>query len=131
MLTPIDAPPAFVSREEAQSTTPQSFAAGPEVLVFDADALLRLEPVPPALGGGESATLQGHLWLTEQHLVFSGDKTFQIDYPSIALHAVTRAVPDGLGTSDACLYCQMDDHAEEDESDIHELWIAVAEAQRA
>ena len=76
-------------------------------------------------------TLHGHLWLSEQHLVFSGDKSFQIDYPSIALHAVSRAVPRELGEYDACLYCQMDDHAEDDDSEVHEIWIAVADAERA
>lgn len=131
MLTPIDAPPAFVPQAEAQSTTPVSFTVGPEVLVFNTDSVLHLEPAPPALGGGESVTLHGHLWLSEQHLVFSGDKSFQIDYPSIALHAVSRAVPRELGEHDACLYCQMDDHAEDDDSEVHEIWIAVADAERA
>ncbi|WFD34033.1 hypothetical protein MCUN1_000861 [Malassezia cuniculi] len=125
MLTPIDALPQFVARDVAQSSTPASFANGPDVSVFDSDASIRLEPVPAALGEGASLTMHGHLWLSEQRLVFGGDKIFQIDYPSIALHAVSREVPDSLGKHDSCLYCQIDDHADDDESEVHELWIAI------
>lgn len=132
MLTPINAPPEFIARDVAESTTPASFAGGPEVLVFDGDAALRVDPVPQFIGTAD-ASMHGHLWLSEQHLVFSGGgTTFMIDYPSIALHAVSRAVPAELGAHEACLYCQIDDHADDDsEDEMHELWIAVADSERA
>ena len=80
----------------------------------------------------------GALWLTEERFTFlpRKGKGLQVDYPSIALHAVSRSVPeyathDDFGT-EMCLYCQLDDHPERDEEEeeevVREMWILTRDA---
>ncbi len=77
----------------------------------------------------------GQIWITEKSITFQPDQSsseageqagFELDYPSLSLHAVTRSVPASLlsgsgngsgGEADSCLYCQLDDNPEQDEED--------------
>lgn len=149
----LEASPTYVVQEEhteLQSSTPNSFSDLPPLLVLELNpVLVKLQPVPAALNGDEKDELvmEGRLWVTEQSLSFlpsaSGSTGFQIPFPSIALHAVSRSVPDdvldkatdaGAYSSESCIYCQLDDHPERDEDEdeeeetIFELWILVRDA---
>ena len=91
--------------------------------------------------------MTGQLWLTETRLTFFPQETnentngFHLDYPSIALHAISRFVPEELRGSDmflldTCLYCQLDDHPERDDEEeneeengeVKEMWILVQDS---
>ena len=71
-----------------------------------------------------------------------GGTGLKLDYPTIALHAASRSVPAALGSDvyrEACLYCQLDEHPEQDEDegeeggeeegDVKEMWIGVPDAE--
>lgn len=137
---------AFASAKPVHETTPESLQNVPPKLVMHMDQVqVGMRPVPPALhtlAGSRTDALEctGQLWLTEKNLTFlTQDKLgFQIDYPSIALHAISRFVPDDVFTNtagyatNACLYCQLDDHPERDENDdedddVKELWFLVGD----
>lgn len=149
-LVPITSPPVHATpgvATEHTSTTPKSFEEIPPTLVLQMDDVFaRLQPVLPALVVSDTskyACARGRLWLTEKCLAFLPESEshlkcgFQVDYPSIALHAIARSVPEGLRSQsalEACLYCQLDDHPERDEEDdeegdVHELWFAVRDAE--
>ena len=91
--------------------------------------------------------MHGRLWVTEQSLSFLPEskeqKGFQVSFPSIALHAVSRSVPEDILKNashgqtyerGSCIYCQLDDHPERDEDEeeeedaIVELWLVVRDA---
>ncbi|WFC99229.1 hypothetical protein MYAM1_001973 [Malassezia yamatoensis] len=153
MLSKLDAAPRYLAeeeQEELQSSTPKSFKDIPAVLVYEsANVVAKLQPVPAYLGfeAQDEVTAKGHLWVTQQSVSFLPDTKqspgFQIPFPSIALHAVAKSLPDGIlnGISDhqsydqeACIYCQLDDHPErddvenEEDATLCELWI-VAESK--
>ncbi|KAJ3758467.1 regulator of volume decrease after cellular swelling-domain-containing protein [Lentinula raphanica] len=105
--TLISAVPAFVSPEEHRNivgSTPVSFTDIPPVLRH------KEEPVSvtfePTLDGfSEEDAKEGVLYVLESVLVFMSKtgKGFQIEYPSITLHAVSR------GDTPPSIYCQLDE----------------------
>ncbi|KAK0525586.1 hypothetical protein OC834_005110 [Tilletia horrida] len=138
-LTAIDAPPPFVRPdldEPAQQSTPATFVGLPptlRTLLEGATAVLS-----PGLPSGSSAATssngsgastwqaRGTLYVTNDAVSFldpSSNQGFSVDFPTISLHAVSRTLPDTLKAlaeasgSTACLYCQLDDNAGEDENE--------------
>lgn len=156
-LTRLTAPPPFVApeaHEELQHSTPKSFSDIPPVLLAElSDVVIKLQPVPKALMTDPPAelVLPGRVWVTEQSLSFlpagSEQAGFEVSFPSIALHAVSRSVPEDMTSTvpngasyhqEACIYCQLDDHPERDEAEeteeeeddaILELWLAVRDGE--
>ena len=142
-LVAVSEPPRVAAADEpdAYESTPKSLEEIPSRLVLHVDPVhLCMRPVPPFLQERDIDTLAsvGTLWLTEQRFTFlpRQGKGFQVDYPSIALHAVSRSVPeyathDDFGT-EMCLYCQLDDHPERDEEEedevVREMWILTHDA---
>lgn len=64
----------------------------------------------------QMGSAKGVLYITESMLIYwdaSSNKGFQIDYPSISLHAISR---DTTNFPQPCIYCQIDttDNEEED-----------------
>ncbi|GAC95454.1 hypothetical protein PHSY_003030 [Pseudozyma hubeiensis SY62] len=153
----ISAPPAYTTAEQLaqlQTSTPQSFGDIAPLLHFHlAKATVFVSPSPSSrpscfealqatkavLGDKEddeenAEVLQasGQLWLTEKHISFlapEADTGFQLAYPNVALHAVTRMPPSFLASSSTaaqngisssaslstsaqdfhgCIYCQLD-----------------------
>ncbi|WFD43319.1 hypothetical protein MPSI1_001980 [Malassezia psittaci] len=153
MLSKLDAAPRYLAeeeQEELQSSTPSSFKDIPAVLIYETtNVVAKLKPVPSCLGleASDEVTAKGHLWVTQQSVSFLPDTEqspgFQIPFPSIALHAIAKSLPEGILASisdqqsydqEACIYCQLDDHPERDDVEneedvtICELWI-VAESK--
>ncbi|PWN53347.1 hypothetical protein IE53DRAFT_338979 [Violaceomyces palustris] len=119
-LTEIAEAPKFITpdeHQEAQQSTPGSFAAIPPVLRFKLDPVsIYIRPTPsnpPQCfasfqvqqqdqddeGRVTTSASQGSLWLTEESLSFLSSETssgFKLSYPAISLHAVTRSPPQGL-----------------------------------
>ncbi|WFD30886.1 hypothetical protein MSPP1_001910 [Malassezia sp. CBS 17886] len=149
-LVSVAAPPAYATAEEPQdATTPASFRDVLPKLVLHLDGIaVRLRPVDDALrtsDDGDAFCETGQLWLTEKNVSFlqeDGARGFQVDYPSVALHATSRSVPAeviALGSqeapfyTEACVYCQLDDHPELDDAEgdedsdasARELWIVT------
>ncbi|KAJ7721713.1 regulator of volume decrease after cellular swelling-domain-containing protein [Mycena maculata] len=103
--------PNFVSREEhttIAAETPVSFTDIPPVLRHKEDNVSATLD-PPLHGFSAEDGAQGTLYIIESVLVFmsSTGRGFQIEYPTITLHAVSRAE---AGPS---IYCQLDEHAGE------------------
>lgn len=142
-LVAVSEPPSVAAADEpgVYESTPKSLKEIPPRLVSHMDPVhLCMRPVPPVLQERDIDTLAsvGALWLTEERFTFlpRKGKGFQVDYPSIALHAVSRSVPkyathDDFG-AEMCLYCQLDDHPERDEEEeeevVRELWILTRDA---
>ncbi|KAJ7746613.1 regulator of volume decrease after cellular swelling-domain-containing protein [Mycena metata] len=132
--TLITSVPHFVSREEHTSIaaeTPVSFTDIPPVLRHKEDNVsVTLDP--PLDGFSAQDGTQGTLYIIESVLVFMSTTGggFQIEYPAITLHAVSRAA------SGPSIYCQLDEHAGEAEgaasndemSDMRELSIVPQSA---
>ncbi|KAJ7116350.1 regulator of volume decrease after cellular swelling-domain-containing protein [Mycena epipterygia] len=126
--------PTFVSREEhttIAAETPVSFTDIPPVLRHkEENVSATLDP--PLDGFSAQDSVQGTLYIIESVLVFMSTtgRGFQIEYPAITLHAVSRAE---AGPS---IYCQLDEHAGEAEgaasndemSDMRELSIVPQSA---
>ncbi|KAJ7510338.1 regulator of volume decrease after cellular swelling-domain-containing protein [Mycena galericulata] len=121
--------PNFVSREEhttIAAATPVSFTDIPPVLRHKEDNVSATLD-PPLDGFSAQDGAQGTLYIIESVLVFMSTtgRGFQIEYPAITLHAVSRAE---AGPS---IYCQLDEHVGEAEgaasndemSDMRELSI--------
>lgn len=135
--------------EDVQDATPASFHDIPPALIQALPCVsLRMQPAPPALCLAEAAPkalhARGRLWLTEKEITFLPEDTqsmhgFTLSYPSVALHAVSRTVPDDMQLDglyrEACLYCQLDDHPEQDEEEededeaVKEVWLATPDAE--
>ncbi|KAJ7671646.1 regulator of volume decrease after cellular swelling-domain-containing protein [Mycena polygramma] len=112
--TLISSVPTFVSREEhttIAAATPVSFTDIPPVLRHKEDNV-SVSLDPPLDGFTAQDGAQGTLYVIESALVFMSTtgRGFQIEYPAITLHAVSRAE---TGPS---IYCQLDEHAGEAES---------------
>lgn len=141
---------AAEAAEGHQGSTPESFRDIPPSLIQELPCVsLRMQPAPSDVYKAEAATpavlhANGRLWLTEKEITFLPGDTqamygFTLTYPSVALHAVSRSVPDDMKLDglyrDACLYCQLDDHpeqdVEEDENDeaVKEMWLAIPDAE--
>ncbi|KAJ6612280.1 regulator of volume decrease after cellular swelling-domain-containing protein [Mycena sp. CBHHK59/15] len=132
--TVISSVPTFVSREEHRTIaaeTPVSFTDIPPVLQHkEENVSVTLDP--PLDGFPTQDGAQGTLFIIESVLVFMSTtgRGFQIEYPAITLHAVSRAE---AGPS---IYCQLDEHAGEaeavasndDMSDMRELSIVPQSA---
>ncbi|CDO74363.1 hypothetical protein BN946_scf184355.g11 [Trametes cinnabarina] len=121
----IDTLPKFISAEEHRNlvaSTPASFADIPPVLRHKEDNVsVTLDPPLDAFSAEDAAN--GSLYVIERyvfyelmralalivlrtsHLVFmsSTGRGFQVEYPSITLHAVSR------GENGPAIYCQLDD----------------------
>ncbi|KAJ7451837.1 regulator of volume decrease after cellular swelling-domain-containing protein [Mycena galericulata] len=105
-LIQISSVPNFVSREEhthLAARTPSSFADIPPVLQLQDKVGVTFEP--PLDGFSQEDGTEGTLFVIESVLVFmsSTGRGFQIEYPAITLHAITRA-----GSSPS-IYCQLDE----------------------
>ncbi|KAG9015254.1 hypothetical protein FRB93_012953 [Tulasnella sp. JGI-2019a] len=109
-ITIITELPHFVSKEEhAEITTrtPEDFSDIPPVIRRkDENVRVELDPALPNLAAQD---LTGTLYVIESALVFMAPsgKGFQIEYPKITLHAISRSVP---GPS---IYCQLDEQVED------------------
>ncbi|KAJ3735432.1 regulator of volume decrease after cellular swelling-domain-containing protein [Lentinula guzmanii] len=104
--TLIGAVPKFVSPEEHRNivgSTPASFNDIPPVLRHEEPVSVTFEP---SLDGfNEDDGKEGVLYVLESVLIFMSKtgKGFQIEYPSITLHAVSR------GDTPPSIYCQLDE----------------------
>ncbi|KAI0350060.1 hypothetical protein OH77DRAFT_1431449 [Trametes cingulata] len=131
-ITLIDALPKFISPEEHRNlvaSTPASFADIPPVLRHKEDNVsVTLDPPLDAFSAEDAAN--GSLYVIESHLVFMAPsgRGFQVDYPSITLHAISR------GEKGPSIYCQLDEsvvavengqaqNEEKDLADMRELTI--------
>ncbi|KAG2018005.1 hypothetical protein CC2G_007464 [Coprinopsis cinerea AmutBmut pab1-1] len=106
-VTLIETVPTFVSEEEYKSliqSTPSSFNDLPPVVKWKGDNVsVVLEP--PVEGFTEQDAASGTLLVLTSVLVFvsSTGKAFQVEYPSITLHAVSKS------GSKPSIYCQLDE----------------------
>ncbi|OCH89621.1 hypothetical protein OBBRIDRAFT_794113 [Obba rivulosa] len=134
-VTLITALPTFITPEEhrnAVASTPASFSDIPPVLRHKEESVsVTLDPPVPGLTAEDYAS--GTLYVIESVLVFMSTtgRGFQVEYPSITLHAISRA------ESGPSIYCQLDEiiAAEEDAgpeedfaSNMKELSIVPANA---
>ncbi|KAM5544594.1 hypothetical protein V8D89_001492 [Ganoderma adspersum] len=99
--------PTFISPDEHKTisaSTPASFADIPPVLRHKEQTVsVTLDPPLPGFSSEDGAN--GTLFVIESVLVFlsATGRGFQVDYPSITLHAISRAA-DGPS-----IYCQLDE----------------------
>ncbi|KAJ3863008.1 regulator of volume decrease after cellular swelling-domain-containing protein [Lentinula novae-zelandiae] len=99
--------PGFVSPEEHRiivGSTPASFNDIPPVLRHKEESVS--VTFEPSLDGfSEDDAKEGILYVLESVLIFMSNtgKGFQIEYPSITLHAVSR------GDTPPSIYCQLDE----------------------
>ncbi|WFD06430.1 hypothetical protein MVES1_001775 [Malassezia vespertilionis] len=149
LLELISAPPPFATSKEVEEASTND--SRPFLIDEFEDVVAKLQPAPALIGADAQAAdallLSGKLWLTEANISFlSSDGTFslkgfQIKYPSIALHAISRSIPQDIPNKnkyldEACIYCQLDDHPELDESqeeedtDVKEMWFIVRDAEQ-
>ncbi|EJU04859.1 hypothetical protein DACRYDRAFT_104751 [Dacryopinax primogenitus] len=122
----VSAAPSYITLQEHHnltSSTPDSFDSIPPVLRHKEDNVsITLDP---PLSGLEGENIKGTLYVIESVLVFisTSGSGFQIDYPSITLHAVKRT-PSG-----PAIYCQLDETPagqplpEDEDSEMRELLI--------
>ncbi|KAE9399261.1 hypothetical protein BT96DRAFT_957291 [Gymnopus androsaceus JB14] len=121
--TLISSIPNFVSPEEHKTivgSTPSSFSDIPPVLRHKEESVsVTLEP--SLEGFSEEDGKEGTLYVLESALIYmsKAGKGFQIEYPSITLHAVSR------GDTHPSIYCQLDERrgSREDDMDMRELSI--------
>ncbi|VDC04809.1 unnamed protein product [Peniophora sp. CBMAI 1063] len=132
-VTLIDSLPKFITPDEHREltgTTPASFSDIPPVLRHKEEtASVRFEP--PVEGFTQEDGTKGTLYVIESALVFQSatGRAFQVPYPSITLHAVSRA------DTGPFIYCQLDEptadnapeaaEGEEEYAAMRELSIAV------
>ncbi|UZJ57281.1 hypothetical protein CBS101457_006601 [Exobasidium rhododendri] len=158
-LQELTSEPVFMTIEEhsrLQEATPTSFEGHAPVLRLKLGGVrccfqpeTAFQPFNEASGSshslngsnGRAEIQQGTLWVTESHVSFllSSGRGFTIDYPTIALHAVSRTIPPALediaasSSLSGCLYCQLegaegdDEEEDEDQSPFSELWILPAD----
>jgi len=106
-IQPINALPASCSPEEYDSivaSTPDSFSDIPPVLRHkEENVTVVIEP--PLSPEFSVDDLKGTLYVLTSVLVFmsTSGRGFQVEYPSITLHAVSRA------ETGPCIYCQLDE----------------------
>ncbi|KAA1467360.1 hypothetical protein DENSPDRAFT_832381 [Dentipellis sp. KUC8613] len=111
-VTIIPAVPHFISPEEHKTltgATPTSFSDIPPVLRHKEENVT-VTFDPPVEGFSVDDGLQGTLYVIESVLVFASatGKTFQVEYPSITLHAISRA------DTGPFIYCQLDEAPQND-----------------
>ncbi|KAF8588896.1 hypothetical protein K439DRAFT_1645316 [Ramaria rubella] len=106
-VTLISSPPRSISPAEHRqliASTPASFDDIPPVLRHKEEgAAVSFDP--PLEGFSTEDGARGTLYVTESVLAFLSDtrKGFQIEYPTITLHAISR------GESEPAIYCQLDE----------------------
>ncbi|KIM40586.1 hypothetical protein M413DRAFT_446016 [Hebeloma cylindrosporum] len=106
-VNPITSLPHFITKDEHTTlvgSTPNSFNDIPPVIRHkEENVSISLDP--PLEGFQNSDSAQGTLYILTSVLVFmgTGGTGFQIEYPAITLHAVSR------GESGASIYCQLDE----------------------
>ncbi|KAI0784457.1 regulator of volume decrease after cellular swelling-domain-containing protein [Abortiporus biennis] len=106
-ITFISELPKFISREEHKTviaSTPSSFSDIPPVLRHkEENVSISLDP--PLEGFSSEDSANGTLYVIESVLVFlsSTGRGFQVEYPTITLHAISRA------ESGPSIYCQLDE----------------------
>ncbi|KAI0315557.1 regulator of volume decrease after cellular swelling-domain-containing protein [Amylostereum chailletii] len=99
--------PKYISPEEHRSltgTTPASFSDIPPVLRHKQERVSAVfDPALPDFSAQDGT--EGTLYVIESALVFIGPsgRGFQIEYPAITLHAISRA------ESGPFVYCQLDE----------------------
>ncbi|TEB34720.1 hypothetical protein FA13DRAFT_1763140 [Coprinellus micaceus] len=105
-ITLVVAIPPFVSQEEYNTliaSTPNSFNDLPAVLKHKEDDVS--VKIDPSLEGfSEEDAAKGTLYVLTSYLIFASTtgRNFQIEYPSITLHAIQR-------TDRSSIYCQLDE----------------------
>ncbi|KAH7919374.1 hypothetical protein BV22DRAFT_1040967 [Leucogyrophana mollusca] len=113
-ITAITSVPPFISPEEHQTisaSTPNSFSDIPPILRHH-ERGVRVTLDPPLDGWTEGEAVEGDLYVIESALVFSSPgRAFQIEYPAITLHAVSRS------ESGPSIYCQLDESAQDAQED--------------
>ncbi|KAL0575085.1 hypothetical protein V5O48_006888 [Marasmius crinis-equi] len=134
-VTVITATPHFVSADERKilvGSTPQSFNDIPPVLRHkEENVAVSLDP--PLTGFSDEDGAQGTLYVIESDLAFisTTGKGFQIEYPSITLHAVLRS------EGGPSIYCQSGESSGEpsndpqEDMDMRELTIIPQDASEA
>ncbi|WFD26017.1 hypothetical protein MNAN1_000992 [Malassezia nana] len=148
-LTRASEAPAFREPEAADHATPESFRDMPPALIQALPTVsLRMQPAPADVLPDQATAptvvhARGRLWLTEKEITFLPTDAqsmhgFSLPYPSVALHAISRSVPDDMNLDglyrDACLYCQLDEHPEQDADEgdedeaVMEMWLATPDA---
>ncbi|KAF9267694.1 hypothetical protein L218DRAFT_854448 [Marasmius fiardii PR-910] len=108
-ITLINATPQFISADEHKAlvgSTPSSFNDIPPVLRHKEENI-SVSLDPPVEGFSDQDAAQGTLYVIESVLAFisTTGRGFQIDYPSITLHAVSRL------EGGPSIYCQLDESA--------------------
>jgi len=104
----ITEPPRSVSPAEHRqliASTPASFSDIPPVLRHKEEGLSVVLD-PPLEGFSADDALKGTLYIIESILAFVSEtgKGFQVDYPTITLHAIAR------GDTGPSIYCQLDEN---------------------
>lgn len=148
-LTRASEAPAYREPEAADQATPESFRDMTPVLIQALPSVsVRMQPAPVDVLPDQAAApavvhARGRLWLTEKEVIFLPTDTqnmhgFSLPYPSVALHAISRSVPNDMSLDglyrDACLYCQLDEHPEQDadeeseDEEVKEMWLATPDA---
>ncbi|KAI0059162.1 hypothetical protein BV25DRAFT_1829195 [Artomyces pyxidatus] len=128
-VTLITSLPRYISPEEHRNltgSTPASFSDIPPVLRHT-EQNVSITFDPPVEGFSPEDGALGTLYIIESVLAFlsAAGRGFQIEYPSITLHAISRA------ETGPFIYCQLDEPpqadgaqpAEEDATDMRELSI--------
>ncbi|THH14266.1 hypothetical protein EW146_g6040 [Bondarzewia mesenterica] len=115
-VTLISAVPQYISSEEHRTltgSTPASFNDIPSVLRHkEENVSIAFDPPVEAFSAEDGA--QGTLYIIESVLVFmsSTGRGFQVEYPSITLHAISRA------ETGPFIYCQLDESAQDGQGQI-------------
>ncbi|GBE86896.1 hypothetical protein SCP_1001400 [Sparassis crispa] len=126
-LTLITTLPTFITPEEHKNivaATPTSFAAIPPVLRHrEKHVSITLDP--PVEGFTQEDCAVGTLYVIESVLVFMSEtgRGFQVEYPSITLHAISRA------ESGPSIYCQLDEQTDAEEESEGPAEVDIAEMQ--
>lgn len=156
-LTELSAAPAFLTLAE-QESTPSSFTGLAPILRIQLDDVaVVLQPdsldhdpstsaQDDAQPGASTSIRRGTLWVTDDSISFlpnepasSSSRGFQLDYPSLSLHAISRTLPPAMSSTSnsdqGCVYCQIDSSTQEgiqedeDEGELTEMWIVPLQAQ--
>ncbi|KAH8117764.1 regulator of volume decrease after cellular swelling-domain-containing protein [Phellopilus nigrolimitatus] len=98
---------------ERTAATPASFASIPPVLRHKEENV-QVVLDPPVAELSEEDLSKGTVYVIESVLAFissSSGRGFQVEYPFITLHAISRA------DSGPCIYCQLDEPSPQDDID--------------
>ncbi|THH11010.1 hypothetical protein EW145_g924 [Phellinidium pouzarii] len=119
VVATISAIPICISpneHSERTAATPASFADIPPVLRLKEQNVQMLFD-PPVADLSEEELKNGSIYIIESVLAFisaSSGRGFQIEYPRITLHAISRA------DSEKCIYCQLDESPQNGTEDVQD-----------